>query len=302
MEPNKVLAQAIGFLALAEGLFIYVQGGPGHLRPEQDGQDHDLIIDRNVAGPVLCQGVGRHGGDHDIDHGAGQGQGQTVEQGSLKGDPGLLGDLDQVREVAEGGAPDEKLRRVGQDLVQGLEGRHHHVDQGQQHKGAHDDAEHQSSVSGQLKFRFLGNHDTVTWTFDAARAQTIYGTERAKAMWMMLGWIDGVLYIYQGDEDPAAYHLEGENLENFFTELIAAKRDYLPNTLDTEYLDTDSAVFACRRFDDSTSRLVLVNLSDRETTYTLEQDAELLTSIGGCTLSSDAATLPPYSGAILNGK
>ena len=26
MESNKVLAQAIGFLALAEGLFIYVQG------------------------------------------------------------------------------------------------------------------------------------------------------------------------------------------------------------------------------------------------------------------------------------
>ena len=163
-------------------------------------------------------------------------------------------------------------------------------------------AEHQSSVSGQLKLRFLGNHDTVTWTFDAARAQSIYGTERAKAMWMMLGWIDGVLYIYQGDEDPIAYHLEGENLERFFTELIAAKRDYLPNTLDTEYLDTDSAVFACRRFDDDTSRLVLVNLSDRETVYTLEQNADLLTSIGGCTLSGNTMTLPPYSGAILNEK
>ena len=59
---------------------------------------------------------------------------------------------------------------------------------------------------------------------------------------MMLGWIDGVLYIYQGDEDPAAYHLEGENLEAFFTDLIAAKREYLPNTLDTAYLQTGSAI------------------------------------------------------------
>ena len=160
-------------------------------------------------------------------------------------------------------------------------------------------AEHQSSVSGQLKLRFLGNHDTVTWTFDAQRAQTLYGTEKAKALWMMLGWIDGVLYIYQGDEDPATYHLEGENLEAFFTDLIAAKREYLPNTLDTEYLQTGSAVFACRRFDENTSRLVLVNLSDAETTYTLSASASVLTALGGVTLTGDTVTLSPYSGTIL---
>lgn len=160
-------------------------------------------------------------------------------------------------------------------------------------------AEHQSSVSGQLKLRFLGNHDTVTWTFDAQRAQTLYGTEKAKALWMMLGWIDGVLYIYQGDEDPAAYHLEGENLEAFFTDLIAAKREYLPNTLDTAYLQTGSAVFACRRFDEQTSRLVLVNLSDTETTYTLTASASVLTALGNVTLAGNTVTLSPYSGAIL---
>lgn len=160
-------------------------------------------------------------------------------------------------------------------------------------------AEHSTSVAGQLKLRFLGNHDTVTWTFDAARAQSIYGTQRAKAMWMMLGWIDGVLYIYQGDEDPAAYHLEGENLEDFFTDLIAAKGEYLPNTLDTEYLTTDSSIFACRRFDEKTSRLVLVNLSAEEVSYTPEGDFTLLTAIGAAEKSGSAITLAPYAGAIL---
>ncbi len=160
-------------------------------------------------------------------------------------------------------------------------------------------AEHQSSVAGQLKLRFLGNHDTVTWTFDAQRAQTLYGTARAKALWMMLGWIDGILYIYQGDEDPATYHLEGENLEGFFTALIAAKRAYLPNTLDSVYLQTGSSVFACRRFDNSTSRLVLVNLSDREATYTLDSAASILSELGGVTLNGSTVTLSPYAGAIL---
>ncbi|MBP5294656.1 MAG: hypothetical protein J6Y95_02925, partial [Lachnospiraceae bacterium] len=162
------------------------------------------------------------------------------------------------------------------------------------------DAEHKTSVKGQLKLRFLGNHDTVTWTFDAARAQSVYGTEKAKALWMVLGWIDGVCFIYQGDEDPETYKLSGENLESFFTEVIAAKKRFLPHELDIEYLVTGSPVFAFRRFDTGSgiSRLVLVNLSADAQEFALEGEGTLLTKIGGVHVSGGTVTLAPYAGAV----
>ena len=160
------------------------------------------------------------------------------------------------------------------------------------------EAEHKTSVSGQLKLRFLGNHDTVTWTFDAARAQVIYGTEKAKAMWMILGWIDGVVFAYQGDEDPELYHLKGENLERFFTDLIAAKRSYVPNSLEIEYLYSGTPVFACRRTGEGISRLVLVNLSDSVQTY--PAGGTLLFSNGAVTVTETGTELPPYAGVILD--
>ena len=161
-------------------------------------------------------------------------------------------------------------------------------------------AEHDSSVAGQLKLRFLGNHDTVTWTFDAKRPQALYGTEKAKAMWKAIGWIDGVMFIYQGDEDPETYHLPGENLESFFTELIAMKREYLPNTLDTRYIHTGSPIFAFCRYDETVSRLVLVNLSGESQTYSLPEDAAPLAAIGGYGISGGTITLEAYAGVILD--
>lgn len=161
-------------------------------------------------------------------------------------------------------------------------------------------AESKTSVPGQLKLRFLGNHDTVTWTFDAARAQQVHGTERAKALWMIMGWIDGVLYIYQGDEDPAMYELPGDNLSGFFTELIAAKRENFPVTHRTEYIYTGTPVMAFRRVasDGTDPKLVLVNLSDAPQTYTLSGEMPL-DNIGGYTLEGDTITLDPYAGVIL---
>jgi len=161
-------------------------------------------------------------------------------------------------------------------------------------------AESKTSVSGQLKLRFLGNHDTVTWTFDAARAQQVHGTDRAKALWMVMGWIDGVLYIYQGDEDPAMYELEGENLSHFFTELIAAKREHFPVTHRTEYIYTGSPIMAFRRVaaDGSEPKLVLVNLSGEPQSYALSGET-VLENIGGYSIEGDTITLEPYAGVIL---
>ena len=161
-------------------------------------------------------------------------------------------------------------------------------------------AESKTSVPGQLKLRFLGNHDTVTWTFDAARAQQVHGTERAKALWMALGWIDGVLYIYQGDEDPAMYALEGDDLSGFFTELIAAKREHFPVTHRTEYIYTGSPIMAFRRVaaDGSDPKLVLVNLSGEPQTYALSGET-VLENIGGYSVEGDTITLEAYAGVIL---
>lgn len=164
------------------------------------------------------------------------------------------------------------------------------------------DAERKTSVEGQLKLRFLGNHDTVTWTFDAARAQTVYGTERAKALWMVLGWIDGVLYIYQGDEDPATYHLEGENLTGFFTQVIGAKSEYLPTDYITEYLFTGTPVMAFYRKGkaDEPARLVLVNLSDTQQSYEAPEGTSVLAAIGDHSISGNTVTLEAYAGLILD--
>lgn len=164
------------------------------------------------------------------------------------------------------------------------------------------DAERKTSVDGQLKLRFLGNHDTVTWTFDAQRAQTLYGTERAKALWMAMGWIDGVLYIYQGDEDPDTYHLSGENLTPFFTELIAAKRSYLPAQYATAYVETGTPVMAFYRYEQggTDAKLVLINLSDTPQTYSLGEGDTPLAAIGTYRLDGQTVSLEAYSGIILD--
>lgn len=163
------------------------------------------------------------------------------------------------------------------------------------------EAESKTSVEGQLKLRFLGNHDTVTWTFDAQRAQSLYGTQRAKALWMTMGWIDGVFFIYQGDEDPATYHLTGQNLTGFFAELIAAKAEYLPNSYKTAYVQTGTPVMAFYRYSEETdtARLVLINLSDSAQTYTLSEGDTPLTAIGDYTVSGATITLDAYTGIIL---
>lgn len=164
------------------------------------------------------------------------------------------------------------------------------------------DAEGKTSVAGQKKLRFLGNHDTVTWTFDAQRAQTLYGTERAKALWMALGWIDGVLYIYQGDEDPATYALGGENLSGFFTELLSAKKTYLSSLDKASYIDTGTPVMAFYRCgkEGASRRLVLINLSGTPQSYSLAEPVTPLTAIGDYHLEGDTITLEGYSGIILD--
>lgn len=101
---------------------------------------------------------------------------------------------------------------------------------------------------GYHKMRFLGNHDTVSWVWQAKRATACYGADGAKALFAVISLIDGVPMIYQGDEDPTIYGQTGENLTAFFTELFGARRRFLPRgSNQTEYLHTGSPVMAFRR-------------------------------------------------------
>lgn len=164
------------------------------------------------------------------------------------------------------------------------------------------EAEHKTSVKGQVKLRFLGNHDTVTWTFDAERPQTLYGTEKAKALWSLLSFIDGVPFIYQGDEDPATYNLQGENLEAFFTDILSAREKHLPAHYNISYQYTDSAIFAFTRYNEDSSdvKLVLVNLSSSSNTYDLGEDEQnVLYHNGAYAIDQKTISLDPYSTVII---
>ena len=162
--------------------------------------------------------------------------------------------------------------------------------------------EHSVSVPGQLKLRFLGNHDTVSWTWDQMRATGVYGVEKAQALWTLMSTIDGVPFLYMGDEDSSLYHFPaGYDLREFFTQLFAARKAYLSDDMTTEYLLNDQAIIAFRRCNDQAQRLVLINLSQEELRYDLPEGA-FSVLYGQGRLDDGAAVLPPYGSLMLDQK
>lgn len=167
------------------------------------------------------------------------------------------------------------------------------------------DTERKTSVDGLVKLRFLGNHDTVSWTFDAERAQTYYGVDKAKALWCIMSLIDGVPFIYQGDENPEAYQLSGENLTDFFSELLAARKTWLSHDFDIEYIDTGSPIFAFTRRNAKTNeqRLVLINLSEQAAAFDLGAALPaVLYQNGSFAVNKTVITLEPYCAIMTEGE
>lgn len=156
------------------------------------------------------------------------------------------------------------------------------------------------------KLRFLGNHDTVSWVWQSARAVDCYGYEAAKALFALISLIDGVPMLYQGDEDPSIYGKEGENLTAYFTMLFHHRKQYLPAGSNvTTYLHTGTPVMAFIREPESDTSvssaydtegagrvLVVINLADREERCQLPEDARLLAESAG---GGNLQLLPPYS-------
>ncbi|WP_274361265.1 alpha-amylase family glycosyl hydrolase [Paenibacillus thermotolerans] len=124
-------------------------------------------------------------------------------------------------------------------------------------------AEMMSAPERYLKLRFLGNHDTVTWVWQKARATAVYGMEKAKALWVLMSCIDGIPMIYQGDEDASIYNGNGPDLRSFFTELFQARKTWLGNEYNVTYLFTGTPIMAFTREHLGNRRLIVVNLSSQ---------------------------------------
>lgn len=159
--------------------------------------------------------------------------------------------------------------------------------------------EHQmlSMPEGQNKLRFLGNHDTVSWVWDCKRATSIYGVDRAKAMWVLISLIDGCPMIYQGDENPEFYLCDtAPNLEEFFAELFTVKKTHTSYGHSTVYHYTGTGLFACQRVLGEDCKLLLVNLDNRSLGYHCTS-ADLL--YGNAEIQDGTITLQPNEYALL---
>ncbi|MBQ6077427.1 MAG: hypothetical protein IJK88_04890 [Clostridia bacterium] len=159
------------------------------------------------------------------------------------------------------------------------------------------------------KMRFLGNHDTVSWVWQAKRAVDCYGTDGAKALFAMISLIDGVPMLYQGDEDPTICGGNGENLTAFFTELFHARKRFLPRGSNvTEYLHTATPVMAFKRVYRDVPKdnyqtegdgdvWVLINFSDAAQPVPESVNGALLFDNGGAEAAN--APLAPWTCRIL---
>lgn len=149
-----------------------------------------------------------------------------------------------------------------------------------------------------LKLRFLGNHDSVTWVWQKARPTAIYGVEKAKALWVLMTTIDGIPMIYQGDEDASIYKQEdGPVLREFFTELFGARKKYLGNEYDVNYLYTGTPIMAFTRTKGEDKRLVVVNLSPNQ--EECEIDFDVKETLFGQMQKDNRIALEGYGYAIL---
>ncbi len=158
--------------------------------------------------------------------------------------------------------------------------------------------EGKATPEGLRKLRFLGNHDTVSWVWQKKRAVEAYGVEKAKALFALMYFIDGVPMLYQGDEDPSLAGKEGPVLREYLTQLREERRMFTGEGTRTEYIDTGRGVMAFVREMDGIRRLVLISLEDTPQAFTHELLRGAKQEAGQATLLNDSAALPAYSYAI----
>jgi hypothetical protein len=155
--------------------------------------------------------------------------------------------------------------------------------------------EHRAMPKEMKKLRFLGNHDTVSWVWQSKRAYEVYGGDRAKALFALMAFLDGIPFLYQGDEDPGLAGKEGPVLRDFFRDLYKARRDYIGEGTDITHLNTGCGVMAFVRNADGADRLVLVSLSDQAETVSMEELKGARSLLGTLEAKDGKATVPSYA-------
>lgn len=156
-----------------------------------------------------------------------------------------------------------------------------------------------TTPEGHHKMRFLGNHDTVSWVFQKARAPKVYGINKAKALWVLISLIDGMPMLYQGDEDPKLYKGDGPELRGFFKELFTARKRYLGNNYSMEYEFTGSPIMAFNRSFNELKRKVLINMSPDKTSYPVAFSIKNIL-YGSCEINSKDIVLDGYGYVLLD--
>ncbi len=117
---------------------------------------------------------------------------------------------------------------------------------------------------GALKMRFIGNHDTVSWTVQKKRPRDAYGPDRARALTALCGLVDGVPMIYQGQEDPAIYGGRGESNIDCFERIFRVRRTVPALTIGkADFLGARATegVFACVRGSGRSAVIVLISFN-----------------------------------------
>jgi glycosidase len=160
-------------------------------------------------------------------------------------------------------------------------------------------AEMLTTPKGYSKMRFLGNHDTVSWVFQKARAPKIYGEAKAKALWALISFIDGMPMLYQGDEDPKICRGDGPELREFFRELFNARKTYLGNSYDMEYEFTGTPVMAFTRRNSDLTRKILVNFSEEKVEYVISEKIKNVLH-GNCSIAGEKVCLQGFGYVILD--
>ncbi len=160
------------------------------------------------------------------------------------------------------------------------------------------DIEHRVMPEELKKLRFLGNHDTVSWVWQRKRAYESYGVDRAKALFALMFFIDGVPMIYQGDEDPAIAGKQGPVLRDFFALLACTRKTLIGEGTAIRYLHTGKGVMAFVRDTGEHRRLVLISLEDKPETLQMQELRGARLEAGEAVLDGSQATLQPCAWAV----
>ncbi|HSK67681.1 MAG TPA: hypothetical protein VLA21_00300, partial [Candidatus Limnocylindria bacterium] len=121
---------------------------------------------------------------------------------------------------------------------------------------------------------------------------------KAKALFAMMYFLDGVPMLYQGDEDPSIAGKQGPVLREYFARLREERRRLTGEGAHTEYLHTETGVMAFVREMECSRRLVLVSLEDAPQTLRLDCLRGAKHEAGDAALSDAGVTLPPYAYAV----